>query len=77
VLAWPLMAPPDLPAERVAELRTAFDAMMKDRDLLAEAAKQGLDVDPVGGAEIDALVQRVYDTPPDVLELVRRINASR
>jgi tripartite-type tricarboxylate transporter receptor subunit TctC len=71
------MAPPGLPVERVAELRTAFDAMMKDPDLLAEAAKQGLDIDPVGGAEIDALVQRVYATPPDVLELVRRINASR
>jgi tripartite-type tricarboxylate transporter receptor subunit TctC len=71
------MTPPDLPAERVAELRTAFDAMMKDPDLLAEAAKQGLDIDPVGGVEIDALVQRLYATPPDVLELVRRINASR
>jgi tripartite-type tricarboxylate transporter receptor subunit TctC len=77
VLAWPLMAPPDLPTERVGELRTAFDAMIKDPDLLAEAAKQGHDVDPVGGAEIDALVQRLYATPPDVLELVRRINASR
>jgi hypothetical protein len=50
---------------------------MKDPDLLAEATRQGLDVDPVSGAEIDALVQRVYATPPDVLELVRRINASR
>jgi len=71
------MTPPDLPAERVAELRTAFDAMMKDPELLAEAAKLGLDIDPVGGVEIDALVQRIYATPPDVLELVRRINASR
>jgi tripartite-type tricarboxylate transporter receptor subunit TctC len=77
VLAWPLMTPPDLPAERIAELRAAFDAMMKDTELLTEAAKQGLDIDPVGGVEIDALVQRVYATPPDVLELVRRINAAR
>ena len=77
VFAWPLMTPPDLPAERVAELRTAFDAMMKDPDLLAEAAKQGLDVDPVGGAEIEALVQRLYTTPPDVLDIVKRISASR
>jgi tripartite-type tricarboxylate transporter receptor subunit TctC len=77
VLAWPLMAPPDLPAERLAELRSAFDAMMKDPELLAEASKQGLDVDPVSGAEIAELVSRLYRTPPDVLELVRRINASR
>jgi tripartite-type tricarboxylate transporter receptor subunit TctC len=77
VLAWPLMAPPDLPAERLAELRAAFDAMTKDPELLAEAAKQGLDVDPVSGAEIADLVNRLYRTPPDVLDLVRRINGSR
>lgn len=77
ILAWPLVAPPDVPAERVAEIRAAFDAMMKDPQLLAEAAAQGLDVDPVGGAEIDALVRRLYETPPDVLELVRTINAAK
>ena len=45
--------------------------------LLAEAATQGLDIDPVSGAEIAALVDRLYATPADVLDLVRRINASR
>ena len=77
VLAWPLVAPPDLPADRVAELRAAFSAMMQDPQLLAEAAAQGLEVDPVSGTEIAELVHRLYTTPPDVLELVRRINASR
>jgi tripartite-type tricarboxylate transporter receptor subunit TctC len=77
VLAWPLVAPPDIPAEQLIELRTAFNAMMQDPWLLAEAAAQGLDVDPVSGAEIAALVDRLYGTPPEVLELVRKINASR
>ena len=77
VLAWPLVAPPDIPAEHLIELRTAFNAMMQDPWLLAEAAAQGLDVDPVSGAEIAALVDRLYATPPEVLELVRKINASR
>ena len=77
VLAWPLVAPPDVPADRLAELRSAFDAMMRDPQLLAEAAGQGLDVDPVSGAEITALVDRLYGTPPEVLELVRKINAAR
>ncbi len=77
VLAWPLVAPPDIPAEHLIELRTAFNAMMQDPWLLAEAAAQGLDVDPVSGAEIAALVDRLYGTPPEVLELVRKINASR
>jgi tripartite-type tricarboxylate transporter receptor subunit TctC len=77
VLAWPLVAPPELPAERVAELRTAFDAMMQDPQLMAEAAAQGLDVDPVRGAEIAELVQRLYGTPPEVIELVKKINTGR
>ena len=77
VLAWPLVAPPDVPAERVAELRAAFNAMMQDPQLLAEAATLGLDIDPVSGADIAALVDRLYATPLDVLELVRKINASR
>ena len=77
VLAWPLVAPPEVPAERVAELRAAFNAMMQDPQLLAEAATQGLDIDPVSGGEIAALVDRLYATPPDVLDLVRKINASR
>jgi hypothetical protein len=51
--------------------------MMKDPQLLAEAAAQGLDVDPVSGTEIADLVYRLYGTPPDVLDLVRKINASR
>ena len=51
--------------------------MMKDPQLLAEAATQGLDIDPVSGTEIAELVDRLYGTPPDVLDLVRKINASR
>ena len=77
VLAWPLVAPPDVPAERMAEIRSAFMAMMKDPELLSEAATQGLDIDPVSGTEIDELVQRLYNTPPDVLDLVKKINSSR
>jgi hypothetical protein len=50
---------------------------MQDPQLLAEAAGQGLDIDPVSGAEITELVDRLYGTPPDVLDLVRKINASR
>jgi tripartite-type tricarboxylate transporter receptor subunit TctC len=73
LLAWPLLAPQDLPAERVRELRTAFNAMMKDPDLLAEAAKQGLEIEPVRGEEMQSLVERLYTTPPEVVELVKRI----
>jgi tripartite-type tricarboxylate transporter receptor subunit TctC len=75
VLAWPLVAPPDLPAERVSELRTAFMAMMNDADLRAEAAK--LEIAPVPGAEMQELVEQLYSSPPDVVELVKKINSAQ
>jgi tripartite-type tricarboxylate transporter receptor subunit TctC len=77
VLAWPLLAPPDLPTERVSELRAAFDAMMKDPELVAEAAKQNLEIDPVSGRELQELVGRLYGTPPKVIDVVKKINAAR
>lgn len=77
LFAWPLMAPPDLPAERVAELRSAFDAMANDPQLLADAATQNLEVNAVSGATMQEFITRLYATPPDVLDLVRKIYAGR
>lgn len=75
VLAWPLVAPPDLPMERVKELRTGFLAMMNDPDLRTEAAKLKLETAPVRGREMQDLVAQLYGSPPDVIELVKKINS--
>jgi tripartite-type tricarboxylate transporter receptor subunit TctC len=77
VLAWPLMAPPGLPADRVRDLRTAFDAMMADPTLLSDAKQAHLDVDTVSGTEMQALIDRLYAAPAPVLDLVRKINAEK
>lgn len=58
-IAWPLIAPPDLPAERVATLRRAFDATTKDAAFVAEATKAGIEVEPVSGEAIQAIVARL------------------
>ncbi|MCC6887566.1 MAG: hypothetical protein IT536_03445 [Hyphomicrobiales bacterium] len=76
VLAWPLAAPPDTPAERLQELRTAFLAMMKDPDFRAEAAKLKLEIAPVPAPEMQALVEQLYAAPPEVIELVKKINTA-
>jgi tripartite-type tricarboxylate transporter receptor subunit TctC len=77
VLAWPLMAPPGLPAERVSELRAAFDGMMADPELKSEAARENLDIDAVSGSEMQSLIERLYRAPAAVLDLVRKINAGQ
>ena len=75
-MARPLMAPPDVPAERVAALRDAFDATMKDPQYLEEARRIGLDVNPLGGGGIANLVQQVQATPNDVVDRLRELLAS-
>ena len=67
-IAYPITAPPGVPADRVAVLRTAFDATAKDAEFLAEAAKINLEIDPVGGARIAEIVAMVYATPKEAVE---------
>jgi tripartite-type tricarboxylate transporter receptor subunit TctC len=66
-MAYPVVAPPGVPAERVEVLRKALDAVTKDPEYVAEARKQTLDTDAVKGADIAALVNRLYASPPEVI----------
>jgi tripartite-type tricarboxylate transporter receptor subunit TctC len=63
----PFALPPGVPAERVAILRKAFAQTLKDPAFLAEAAKEQLEIDPLSGAEIDALLKTAYSAPKDVV----------
>jgi tripartite-type tricarboxylate transporter receptor subunit TctC len=67
----PFMAPPDLPAERLATLRSAFDATVKDPAFLAEAEKLGMEINPVNGADLQTLVSRIMNTQPALAERAR------
>jgi tripartite-type tricarboxylate transporter receptor subunit TctC len=73
VMGRPVVAPPATPADRKQVLRRAFDATMADPDYVAEATSRGLEINPVGGAEIDKLLDDLYATPPDVIAEVRAI----
>jgi tripartite-type tricarboxylate transporter receptor subunit TctC len=63
----PLALPPGVPADRVAALRAAFDATMKDPAFLADAKKIELEVDPLTGAEIEALLKSAYAAPKPIV----------
>ncbi len=68
----PYLVPPGVPSERVAVLRAALAAMLKDPALLAEADKSGLDIGPMGGEELQALVARLYALPPRIIERAKQ-----
>ena len=70
-LGCPFLAPPGVPADRAAALRKAFDDTMKDPEFLADAAQALLEVAPVGGEELQALIADIYKTPPEIVEKTR------
>jgi hypothetical protein len=59
-LGRPVAAPPGVPADRLAALRRAFDATMRDRQFLAEAEKLQLEIEPLNAAEIERLLADAY-----------------
>jgi hypothetical protein len=75
-MARPVVAPPEVPAERVAALRRAFDLTMKDADFIADAKRSAIDIDPIDGQAMEQLVQRIYATPKDVIDRVKAIYAN-
>jgi tripartite-type tricarboxylate transporter receptor subunit TctC len=75
-MARPFAAPPGLPADRRAALIAAFDETMTDRNFLAEAMKENLDVAPVSGKDIDALLAEAYATPKNVTDKAAKATMS-
>jgi tripartite-type tricarboxylate transporter receptor subunit TctC len=67
VIGRPYLAPPGVPAARLALLRKAFMDTMNDPDFLAEAEKLKLEVTPVPGEKVEQLVAEIYRTPPDIV----------
>jgi len=66
-MAYPIVAPPGTPPERVTALRQAFEAVMKDPEFLADAKKQHLETALMRGEEIERLIDRIFASPPDVI----------
>jgi tripartite-type tricarboxylate transporter receptor subunit TctC len=68
-IARPFAAPPGIPADRARALRQAFDATMTDPAFVAEAKSLNLEVEPVTGADVEALIRDVYASSPEAVHL--------
>jgi tripartite-type tricarboxylate transporter receptor subunit TctC len=66
-VGYAFMAPPETPPERVAVLRAAMTAAVNDPAFRADAAREKIEVDPVAGAEVEAIIRNAYAAPPEVL----------
>jgi tripartite-type tricarboxylate transporter receptor subunit TctC len=63
-----LIAPPDVPADRIAALRTAFDKLVVDPVFLADAAKRTADIEPAPGATVQGYSNTIAKAPKDIIE---------
>jgi tripartite-type tricarboxylate transporter receptor subunit TctC len=72
-MARPFAAPPGVPDDRAQLLRAAFDATMRDSEFLDEARSLNLDVAPVGGVDVAALLKEAYASPREVVKLAAEL----
>lgn len=76
-MSLPFVAPPGVPADRVKALQDAFMAMCRDKAVLEEAAKLGIDMSPITAEEILKLVGRMAATPKEVIARYNAIAGER
>ncbi len=74
-MARPIALPPETPADRVKALRAAFDATMKDAQFQQDAARAGLEPNPVDGDGIAELTREIETTPDEVSGRLKQILA--
>ena len=72
-MALPFLAPAGIPEERAAALKSAFMAMVKDREFLADAERSKLDITPIDGDAVRTILTKMAATPRAVIERYNRI----
>ena len=69
-----MLVGPGTPLERVnIILREAYAKSMNNPELIAEAIKARMNMEPVTGEQLQALAQRVMIQPPAVLKRVKKL----
>jgi tripartite-type tricarboxylate transporter receptor subunit TctC len=72
----PLLMPPGVPAERVEAMGKALSETFADAEFIAEARKIGLSVNrPRSGAELLQTIERAYQSPPHIVDRLRKLNS--
>lgn len=72
ITAFTLTAPPGVPADRLAALEKAFDAMLHNPAFLADAKKRNYPIDPVSAKEVREAVRLLTTIPKPVVAKARK-----
>jgi len=72
-LGRPIFTSPGTPPDRVKVLREAFEKMLKDPAFLDDIKKKKFELDPISGAELEAIVKEVMTQPPEIIERLKKL----
>jgi tripartite-type tricarboxylate transporter receptor subunit TctC len=67
-----LLAPQDVPADRLAALRTAFDKLVVDPEFLADVQKRNLYIEPTPGTEVQTYSDAIIKTPKEIVDITSK-----
>ena len=67
-----ILAPPNVPDERVAALRRAFQELVRDPDFIRESDRRNVALEPLGGSELQAIVNQSMNLTPEIVERIRQ-----
>ncbi len=68
-----ILTTPGVPPERLAALRTAFQAMLKDPEFVAATDKRKVMVDPATGEQVEAITRDTMKLPKDTVDALKRV----
>ena len=68
----PMLAPPGVPAERVAALRAAFHEAMIDPDFIAEARRLNIEISEISGERLQKILEDSFALPPEVIKAANK-----
>lgn len=68
-----LIAPPDVPRERVEALRKAFNATMKDEEFRSQVSRRNLELNPATGEDLQQLAEKTLSVSAEVAERARKL----
>lgn len=69
----PLIAPPNMPADRIKILRDAYAKMIADPDFLAEAKKREWQVEYISGEELESIAKKAVNQTPETIARLKKI----
>jgi tripartite-type tricarboxylate transporter receptor subunit TctC len=67
-VARPVIAPPGVPAAQLTELRSAFNAMVRDKEAIGDSVRSGVEISATSAEDVGKVMDLIAATPPHIAD---------